>query len=146
MATPSNCAARGQRALIVNAAYATAKLAAGKPYKLGGTTPDAFDCSGFVRYVFCKVFPHFPTLDAVQMASSPLFEKIARPQPGDLIFFPKGVNPYDGKHYPDHIGIVLDSNNWMSSQTSTGVAPVTMSQVWWRGRAKQFLHYRAITN
>ncbi len=79
MAMPSSCPARGQRELIVNAAYATAKLAAGKPYRLSGTTPDAFDCSGFVSYVFGKVFPRFPTLDAAQMNSSP-FEKIVKRQ------------------------------------------------------------------
>ncbi len=50
------------------------------------------------------------------------------------------------KQYPNHIGILLDSNTWMSSQTSTGVAPVAMTQGWWSRRSKQSLHYRAITN
>ena len=126
---------------IVQAALAAAAAAAGKPYTVGGQTPDGFDCSGFVTYVFRQVFPSYTHMDTGHIVTSQLFAPASAAQAADLIFFPAGVNPYDGKSYPNHVGIVLDGKTWIGSQTSTGVARVPMTNLWWSPREKRLLRY-----
>jgi peptidoglycan DL-endopeptidase CwlO len=130
------------RQKLVEAAEQAAKDAVGKPYTPSGRSTAGFDCSGFVTYVFQKVFPTYVHLNTDAIESSPLYQKVlASPQPGDLIFFPKGINQYDKKSHPNHVGIVLDSIAWIGSQTSTGVAKVMLSNPWWSPRVKFYLRY-----
>jgi cell wall-associated NlpC family hydrolase len=64
----------------------TAKRYLGVRYVLGGTTPRAFDCSGFVRWIFAQHGVRMPRTAkeqaAVGDAPSP-----GDLQPGDLLFF-----------------------------------------------------------
>jgi cell wall-associated NlpC family hydrolase len=127
------------RQKLVDAANKAATSSFRKPYTPNGRTTAGFDCSGFVTYVYQQVFPGYIHLNTDGIESSRLFKKVLKPQPGDLIFFPKGVNPWDQMRHPYHVGIVLDSNRWISSQTSTGVWPVKMNNPWWSSRSKYFL-------
>ncbi len=129
------------RRKLVDAANQAAKDAAGKPYTPNGRTVAGFDCSGFVTYVYHQVFPRYAHMNTDAIQASALYRKVAMPQPGDLIFFPTGVNPYDKKSYPNHVGIVLDGSTWIGSQSSTGVAAVKMINPWWSPRTKCFLQY-----
>ncbi|HLJ15032.1 MAG TPA: NlpC/P60 family protein [Bryobacteraceae bacterium] len=129
------------REQLVDAANQASKDAAGKLYTPNGHTIAGFDCSGFVTYIYQKIFPHYLHLNTDAIESSALFRKVAFPQAGDLIFFPTGINPYDKKSYGNHVGIVLDGNTWIGSQTSTGVAKVKMLNPWWSSRTKFFLQY-----
>jgi cell wall-associated NlpC family hydrolase len=129
------------RQQLVDAAIQAAKDSAGKPYTPNGRTTTGFDCSGFVTYVYKKVFPNYAHMNTDAIETSPLYKKVTMPRPGDLIFFPSGVNPYDKKSYPNHVGIVLDSGTWIGSQTSTGVGKVMLTNPWWSPRTKRFLQY-----
>ncbi len=64
----------------------TAKRYLGVRYVLGGTTPRAFDCSGFVRWIFAQHGVRMPRTAKEQAAVGD-----APPpgdlQPGDLLFF-----------------------------------------------------------
>ncbi len=68
----------------------TARRYLGVPYVLGGTTPKAFDCSGFVRWVFAQHGIAMPRT-ARQQAGLGEAPRAGEPlQPGDLLFFHGG--------------------------------------------------------
>ena len=71
----------------------TAKRYLGTRYRLGGTRPSAFDCSGFVRYVFARHGVELPRTARDQSASG--HRIVVGPDSlrvGDLLFFrtPRG--------------------------------------------------------
>jgi cell wall-associated NlpC family hydrolase len=134
------------QAKIVEAALKAAKGAVGKPYTEGGKTTAGFDCSGFVYYVLHQVFPDYDYLDTSAIRISKLFTTVTSSQPGDLIFFPKGKNPYEvrqknNKEFPNHVGIVLNGQSWIGSQSTTGVAQVALTNPWWSARHKIYLRH-----
>ena len=102
----------------------TAKAQIGDPYRAGHSGPNAFDCSGFVRYVYKQVtgktLPHFSK--AQYKHARKIKKKYA--QPGDLVFFFER-----GAH---HVGIYI-GNGKMIDAPRTGervrVSPITGS--WW---------------
>jgi cell wall-associated NlpC family hydrolase len=70
----------------------------GTPYWYGGSTPRAFDCSGFVAYVIKKVLDKDVRHSATsQMQLGP---RVNDPLPGDLVGFGYG-------NYFSHIGIYI---------------------------------------
>lgn len=138
----------GKRKEIVNYAIEVAKTAQNTAYKYGGKDTNGFDCSGFVYYVFKKVFPDYTFLSADAIASSSQFTKITKstPQPGDVIYFSSGTNPYEvkknnNKTFPAHVGIVIDSQSWIGRQTSQ-LGTVPMTNLWWAGRSHEFYAYK----
>ncbi|HUQ80309.1 MAG TPA: C40 family peptidase [Gemmatimonadaceae bacterium] len=66
----------------------TAKRYLGTRYRLGGTKPGAFDCSGFVRYVFAKQGIELPRTAREQSAvGSAVAVGADSLRVGDLLFF-----------------------------------------------------------
>jgi len=102
----------------------TAKAQIGDPYRAGHSGPNAFDCSGLVRYVYKQVtgktLPHYSKAQYKHVTK--VSKKNA--QPGDLVFFFK-----NGAH---HVGIYI-GNNKMIDAPSAGkkvrISPITGS--WW---------------
>ncbi len=138
-----------RRSQIVQIAKQAAQASAGRPYTFGGKTASGFDCSGFVFYVYQQVFPDFFYMDTATIKSSGKFIEVKTASAGDLVLFQKGKNPYEvkrgiNKEFPDHVGIVLDGNTWIGSQSSTGVAQVQFSNPWWSLRAQILLRYTVL--
>lgn len=137
------------RSQIVQTAKQAGQDAAGQPYTMGGKSTAGFDCSGFVAYVYQQVIPGYVYMDTAGIRNNGRFKEVKTAAPGDLVFFPKGKNPYEVKkgnqrEFPDHVGIVLDANTWIGSQSSTGVALVHFNNLWWSARTRIFLRYTGL--
>lgn len=129
---------------IANKAVEVANLAAGNDYLWGGKSTDGFDCSGFVSYVFGKMFPSASAayqMNVTAYTTSDLFDTVeeANRQPGDIVIFPA----HGGA--PNHIGIVVDAATWIGSQSSTGTKDVKFSNPYWGARPRKFRRVRALS-
>jgi cell wall-associated NlpC family hydrolase len=110
--------------VVRNKLVAFARKQIGDPYRAGRSGPDAFDCSGLVRYVYKqitgKTLPHYSKAQYKQV------QKIKRSnaQPGDLVFFFQG-----GAH---HVGIYIGNGKMIDAPNagkSVRVSPINGS--WW---------------
>ncbi|SIN96998.1 Cell wall-associated hydrolase, NlpC family [Carnobacterium alterfunditum] len=110
-----------------NGSWATIKTAAygviGTPYLYGGTNTNGFDCSGFTSYAFAAAGISLPRTAGAQYAASTKVSQ-SEAQPGDLVFFNQTGSI-------DHVGIYLGNNQFIGSQSSTGVSVTTISQAYW---------------
>ena len=90
---------KGQQAVDI------AKQYIGVRYVYGGTTPNGFDCSGFVQYVYRQMGVSINRVAADQ-ANNGIYVEKENLQPGDLVFFKKpgrvihhvGMYVGDGKY------------------------------------------------
>jgi len=106
----------------------------GTPHRLGGSTFDGVDCSGFVRKVYRHAFAvNLPRTTRRQVRhGKPVHGGDLKP--GDLVFFrPPG--------YPRHVGIYLSRNRFMHASKSRGVIVSEIGPDYW---AKYFWTARRI--
>lgn len=73
------------------------------PYSWGGTSPDGFDCSGFVQYAYAHFGISIPRTSEQQYGVGSSVDK-SNLQPGDLVFFNWGE---DGIPGPGHVGMYI---------------------------------------
>ena len=100
----------------------------GKPYQYGGITPNGFDCSGFVHYVYRKAGISIPrtTRDQYQV-SRRLSIDVARP--GDLLFF------RISSRKPSHVGLYAGNGRFIHASTSQNrVAEAFLQDPYWHDR------------
>lgn len=98
-------------------------------YQLGGGRTQAdirngvFDCSGFVHWAFQQIGVSVgSTTSTLQNAGHAVDP--SNMKPGDLVFF--DTNGRNG-----HVGIYIGGGRFIGSQSSTGVAIVSMSNSYW---------------
>ena len=96
----------------------------GVPYVFGGTTPNGFDCSGYVRYVFANAGVYLPrTADAqYEVGYSVSTSELV---PGDLVFF----STYEPG--PSHVGIYLGDGDFINASSSQGVSVASLYSSYW---------------
>ncbi len=99
----------------------------GTPYVLGGSSMNGIDCSAFTQIVFRDYFgKQLPrnTREQLQEGSGVRRNGI---RPGDLVFFrtSRGVL---------HVGIVIESGNFLHASVSNGVMISSLSENYWAGR------------
>ncbi len=68
----------------------------GKPYRWAAEGPNAFDCSGFTKYVWQAAGVHLPHNSGAQRAATK-HVPLDKMKPGDLIFSSGHVGMYVGK-------------------------------------------------
>lgn len=84
----------------------------GKDYRYGATGPDAFDCSGYIQYVFAQLGRELPRTSGDQYAASQKVAKADR-RPGDLI----AIHNRDGR--VTHVAIYAgDDRMWVASTSN----------------------------
>ncbi|MBO4434397.1 MAG: C40 family peptidase [Bacteroidales bacterium] len=82
---------------------AYAKTFIGTPYKWAANGPSAFDCSGFVKYVYNHFGYEMPRTSTSMSTKFPRVESWADLRPGDLIFFGERNNI----RKVGHVGILV---------------------------------------
>ena len=96
----------------------------GTRHRMGGTSRQGVDCSGFVWAVYRNVFQvNLPRTTARQIKIGAPVSRYAL-QPGDLVFFqPPG--------YPRHVGIYLTDDRFLHASKSRGVTISTIDDRYW---------------
>jgi cell wall-associated NlpC family hydrolase len=106
----------------------TALALRGAPYRNGGTTPNGFDCSGFVQYVFGLHGVTMPRETRDQFRAGRSIRR-AELQAGDLVFF-STVAPG-----ASHVGIAIDREQFVHAPSTRGVVRVErLSAEYWDRR------------
>lgn len=100
----------------------------GSPYRYGGHSPEGFDCSGFVQYVYSRVGISLPRSAAEQ------FKAVHRVsvkdlRPGDILFFKVS------RRKISHVGIYVDSSTFVHAPSNgKRVSYADLQQEYWRSR------------
>ncbi|WP_278674565.1 NlpC/P60 family protein [Acidaminococcus fermentans] len=105
----------------------TASRYKGVPYSFGGTTPRAFDCSGYVQYVFRQHKAQLPRTADLQFEKG-LFVTQRQLKPGDLVFF----STYEPG--ASHVGIYAGNGLFWNATSSKGVRLCSLSDEYWKTR------------
>ena len=109
----------------VASVIATAKKYIGTPYKFGGTTPKAFDCSGYLQYVFKEHGMAVPRTadEQFKLGKSARTSEL---EAGDLVFF----ETYEAG--ASHCGIYLGDGKFIHASTSKGVRIDELAADYWK--------------
>jgi peptidoglycan DL-endopeptidase CwlO len=94
--SPAPVPVNGSRGAAV---VAIAKRYLGVPYVYGGTSPNGFDCSGFVQYVYRQLGVSLPRTTGAQYGAVRHVSR-SQAQAGDIVFFFSGGGV-------SHVGIYL---------------------------------------
>lgn len=106
----------------------------GAPYLYGGTTPDGFDCSGFIGTAYREALGHQLPRTTDQMLARGRPVELHEVRPGDLVFF-----RISGKD--QHAGIYMGNHRFIHASTSSGVMESSLDSHYWRprySRARRF--------
>ena len=86
----------------------------GVRYRYGGSTPEGFDCSGFVRYVFSENGIQLGRSSRDQ-AQAGMHVPLSALKPGDLIFFSMRSRKH---HRIDHVGLYIGDGQFIHAASS----------------------------
>jgi len=111
----------------------------GTPYRYGGTTPEGFDCSGFIRHVFGEngislnrtSYEQFRQCKAIPLAAL---------RPGDLVFFGKVKREHCRI---EHVGLYIGEGRFIHAASSR-TGKVMISELKSEGRAGRIMARRVL--
>lgn len=95
-----------------------AKQLSNVPYVWGGSSPNGFDCSGYIYYIF-----HYFNLELPRMADEQyevgLSIKRSELQEGDLVYFSTYLPG------PSHVGLYIGGNKFIHASSAAGKVIIT---------------------
>jgi len=97
----------------------------GTPYQYGGLSKRGIDCSGFVQTTFKNQFSKQLPRTTEQQAKLGSSVSKSNLKAGDLVFFKTGYKKF-------HVGIALDSLEFMHASTSKGVIISKLDNPYWQ--------------
>ncbi|MBP2707104.1 C40 family peptidase [Microbispora sp. RL4-1S] len=95
----------------------------GKPYRWGGTGPDAFDCSGIIYMAYRNAGLSIPRTTFGQFPFGVVVAQGSE-QPGDLVFFNAGPGTSAG--HPGHVGMIVSPGKMIEARC-TRCGPIKIS-------------------
>ena len=101
----------------------------GRPYKNGAKGPDAFDCSGFVHYVYKRFEINVPN-NTEELGRTGFQVPRENILAADLVIF------HIKRGY--HIGIMMNENEFVHASSSKGVAIGNLNSSYWRTNLSHF--------
>jgi cell wall-associated NlpC family hydrolase len=96
-----------------------AKKLKGKPYRWGGAGPTAFDCAGYVQYVYKKAGKNIGRTSGAQLSGKSIPK--SKKRPGDILVFLRGGTAYHSAIYAG------DGEMWEAQRTGV---PVGRHDIW----------------
>jgi peptidoglycan DL-endopeptidase CwlO len=115
--TVAHTTALSSPAALRQAAVSNALSKLGKPYRWGASGPNAFDCSGLVKWSFGSAGRALPRSSRAMAGVGTPVSK-ANLQPGDLVFFYKPIS---------HVGIYIGNGKMVHA--SNRKSPVKVSDI-----------------
>ena len=119
-----------------------AKKYLGVPYKWGGSSPSAFDCSGLVQWTLKKthgiVIPR-TTDEQYAKWKNTLNNNIKEAKPGDLVYFKTF-----GNKKVSHVGIYIGDLKFIHSPKSFDVVQISEVKGYWLKNFQAFLSIKQI--
>lgn len=106
------------RSTVGQAVAQAARNFLGVKYVWGGTTPDGFDCSGLMKYVFGKQGINIPRVTYDQFKAGKKVDP-NNMQVGDLVFF------HPGAQGPGHVGMNLGNGQFLHAPHTGDVVKVS---------------------
>lgn len=97
----------------------------GTPHRMGGTTRDGVDCSGFVCNVYQDVYGiKLPRNSGKMEQECVLHSNKKQLKEGDLIFF--------GKNNVNHVAIFIKDDKFVHTSSSKGVIVSSLEEKYWK--------------
>jgi cell wall-associated NlpC family hydrolase len=107
----------------------TAHALLGSPYKYGGMTPEGFDCSGFVGYVYRNAAGVALPRETHALVRTGRPVSVAELRPADLVYFKIEHQK------PLHVGIYLGEGTFIHSPSTRGKVNIQrLDQDYWKDR------------
>lgn len=101
----------------------------GVPYKWGGETPDGFDCSGYVAYVFREAIGKKLPRQVVDQIETGKAVSRSNLKPADLVYF------WVREKKQLHIGIYIGGGRFIHAPSASGVINIqSLDIVYWKIR------------
>lgn len=125
----------GETGNRTNPLLSTALSFRGVKYRFGGASPNGFDCSGFVMYVFNQHGRKLPRTADKQFEVGKPIKRKQELKAGDLVFF----ETYEKG--PSHVGIYQGNDQFVHASSSRGVTVSRLSEYYY---AKRYLGARRV--
>ena len=107
----------------------TARSLLGSPYRFGGTTPEGFDCSGFVGYVYRRAARVALPRETHEMVLAGKPVSVAELAPADLVYFKIE------RQKPLHVGIYIGGGKFIHAPSARGRVNIQeLDEDYWRDR------------